>query len=62
MQTLTNKRHGRYLAPKEFAAELGLHVSAIYRAVERGELPVVRMGRRGAIRIPARALKPALRP
>jgi excisionase family DNA binding protein len=58
VQMLANKRENPYLAPKQFAAEHGLHVSAIYRAVEKGELPAVRMGRRGAIRIPGTALKP----
>jgi excisionase family DNA binding protein len=51
------KRREEFLAPKEVAAELGLHVSAIYRAVERGELPVVRLGQRSSIRIPASAIE-----
>jgi len=57
MQTLTNKRDDQFLAPKEVAQTLGLHVSAVYRAVERGELPAVRLGHRGAIRIPASAIE-----
>jgi excisionase family DNA binding protein len=55
MQTITNTPDN-FLAPKEAAARLGVHVSAIYRAIERGDLPVVRLGRRGAIRIPVSAL------
>jgi HK97 family phage prohead protease len=47
-----------YLAPKDFARELGLHVSAVYRAIERGDLPAVRLNDRGSIRIPRRALEP----
>jgi excisionase family DNA binding protein len=31
------------LAPKEVAHELRVHVSAVYRAVERGQLPAVRL-------------------
>jgi excisionase family DNA binding protein len=61
MQTAIAKRDG-FLAPKEFADELGLHVSAVYRAVDRGELPSVRLGRRCAIRIPRSALEPGPRP
>jgi excisionase family DNA binding protein len=61
MQTAIAKRDG-FLAPKELADELGLHVSAVYRAVDRGELPSVRLGRRGAIRIPRSALEPGPRP
>jgi excisionase family DNA binding protein len=57
MQTHIAKRES-FLAPKEVAAELGLHVSAIYRAAARGELPIVRLGERGSIRIPASALEP----
>jgi excisionase family DNA binding protein len=62
MQTFTSTRETRFLAPKEAAAELGLHVSAIYRAIERGELPVVQLGRGGAIRIPESAIRPENRP
>jgi excisionase family DNA binding protein len=56
MQTPIAKREG-FLAPKEVADTLGLHVSAVYRAVERGELPAVRLGQRSAIRIPASAIR-----
>jgi excisionase family DNA binding protein len=56
MQTET--RRSEYLAPKEVAHQLGLHVSAIYRAVERGDLPAVRLAEHGAIRIPRSAIEP----
>ena len=47
-----------FLAPKEVAHELRVHVSAVYRAVERGQLPAVRLSDSGAIRIPRSALDP----
>jgi excisionase family DNA binding protein len=61
MQTPIAKREGFY-APKQVADELGLHVSAIYRAVERGDLPSVRLGPRSAIRIPMSAVRPERQP
>jgi excisionase family DNA binding protein len=51
-------QRGEWLAPKELARELRLHVSAVYRAVERGQLPAVRLSESGAIRIPRSALDP----
>jgi excisionase family DNA binding protein len=51
-------QRGEWLAPKEVARELRLHVSAVYRAVERGQLPAVRLSESGAIRIPRSALGP----
>jgi excisionase family DNA binding protein len=56
MQRETHVRD--FLAPKEVARELGLHVSAIYRAVEAGRLPAVRLSETGAIRIPRSAFEP----
>jgi excisionase family DNA binding protein len=53
---LTDTQQREWLAPKEVAAELRVHVSAVYRAVERGELPAVRLSETGAIRIPRSAL------
>jgi excisionase family DNA binding protein len=35
-----------------------VHVSAVYRAVERGVLPAVRLSESGSIRIPRSALDP----
>jgi excisionase family DNA binding protein len=54
----TDTQRGEWLAPKELARELRLHVSAVYRAVERGQLPAVRLSESGAIRIPRSALDP----
>src|ERR1700758_5579762 len=50
VQTIANTCD--YFTPKEVAQTLGLHVSVVYRAVERGELPAVRLMPRGAIKIP----------
>jgi excisionase family DNA binding protein len=57
MRTDTQQRE--YLAPKEVAHELRVHVSSIYRAVESGWLPAVRLSESGAIRIPSSALRPS---
>jgi Helix-turn-helix domain len=46
------------LGPEGGRRELRVHVSAIYRAVERGDLPAVRLNEHGAIRIPRSALEP----
>jgi excisionase family DNA binding protein len=54
----TETRERKFLAPKEVAHELRVHVSAVYRAVERGVLPAVRLSESGAIRIPRSALDP----
>lgn len=54
----TDVQQREWLAPKEVARELGIHVSAVYRAVERGQLPAVRLSESGAIRIPRSALDP----
>jgi excisionase family DNA binding protein len=52
----TDTQRGEWLAPKEVARELRVHVSAVYRAVERGQLPALRLSEVGAIRIPRSAL------
>lgn len=57
MNTIS-ERPSEFLAPKDLALELGVNVSAVYRAVERGELPTVRLTPRGAIRIPRSFLDP----
>ena len=54
----TDIHEREYLAPKEVAHELRVHVSAVYRAVERGQLPAVRLSESGAIRIPRSVLDP----
>jgi excisionase family DNA binding protein len=58
---VTEAQAREWLAAKEVAAELRVHVSAVYRAVERGQLPAVRLSATGAIRIPRSALDPARR-
>jgi excisionase family DNA binding protein len=47
-----------WLSVKEVAYELGLTPKAVYRAVERGELPALRLHEHGAIRIHRSALQP----
>jgi excisionase family DNA binding protein len=51
-----NAEQREYLAPKEVAHELRVHVSSIYRAIESGHLPAVRLSEHGAIRIPREAI------
>ncbi len=58
MLMLAETQRSEWLAPKEVARELRVHVSAVYRAVERGQLPAVRLSESGAIRIPRSALDP----
>jgi excisionase family DNA binding protein len=54
----TDTQGREWLAVKEVARELGLHASAVYRAVHDGRLPVVRLNESGAIRIHRSALEP----
>jgi excisionase family DNA binding protein len=56
MSTATDQRE--YLKPQEVADELGFHVSAVYRSIERGELQAIRLTPRGAIRVPRSAIEP----
>ncbi len=53
-----NAYEREYLAPKECAHLLRVHVSSVYRAVEEGRLPAVRLSDLGAIRIPRSAIQP----
>ena len=55
---MNTDRRDDLLAPKQVAPELNLNVSAVYRAVERGQLPAVRPLPKGAIRIPRSAIEP----
>lgn len=48
-----------YLRPSDVARQLGLTTSAVYKMMERGELPRVRFGR--AVRIPGPAFEAWLR-
>jgi excisionase family DNA binding protein len=47
------------LTPAEVAVRLGLSRSKVYRMIERGELPSLRIGR--AVRVPCRAFEEWLR-
>ena len=49
MSTDTQERE--WLSVKEVAFELGLHPTAVYRAVDNGALPALRLHEHGAIRI-----------
>jgi len=49
-----------YLTVKEAAQILKMSQSAIYRAIYRGEIPAVKVGK--SVRIPARALEESLKP
>jgi excisionase family DNA binding protein len=46
------------MAPKEVAQELRVHVSAVYRAIERGDLPALRLSEHGSLRVPRSAIEP----
>jgi excisionase family DNA binding protein len=48
----------RYLSVGEAALELRVSKQSIYRAVESGNLPAIRLQPLGALRIPADALEP----
>jgi len=53
----------RLLTARQVAEELMLSPSAVYRAVERGELKAVRLGGRGtSIRIPISEVERVLAP
>lgn len=54
----TDVEQPRWLAPKEVAHELRCDVASVYRAVRRGDLPVVRLSENGALRIPRSVLEP----
>jgi excisionase family DNA binding protein len=54
----THAAEREWLAAKEVAHELGVHVTAVYRAVHEGRLPVVRLSETGAIRIHRSAIDP----
>jgi hypothetical protein len=55
---MNTDRRDDLLAPKQFARELNLNVSAVYLTVERAQLPAVRLLRRGSIGIPRSAIQP----
>ncbi len=47
-----------WMTPQEVAHELRCDVASVYRAVRRGDLPVVRLSENGALRIPRSVLEP----
>jgi excisionase family DNA binding protein len=49
---------GRYLSVGEGAHELRVSKASVYRAIESGNLPAVRLQPLGALRIPSEALEP----
>jgi excisionase family DNA binding protein len=59
MATVTDSR--QYLSVGEAAHELRVSTATIYRSIERGNLPAIRLTPLGALRIPADALKPERR-
>lgn len=48
-----------WLSPRQFAHRFGVGTSAVYGAVERGEVPAIRVGRH--IRIPPDSVENLLR-
>jgi excisionase family DNA binding protein len=48
-----------WLSPRQFAREFGVGTSAVYGAVERGEVPAIRVGRH--IRIPLDSIERIIR-
>jgi len=42
------KEHREWLSVKEIAFELGLHPTAVYRAIDNGALPALRLHEHGA--------------
>lgn len=59
---MANVGDKRYLSVGEAALELRMSRTSVYRAIEAGSLPVVRLQPRGALRIPVSALEPERRP
>jgi excisionase family DNA binding protein len=47
----TEIQEREWLSVKEVAFELGLHPTAVYRAIDNGALPALRLHEHGAIRI-----------
>jgi excisionase family DNA binding protein len=56
--TSTDDAH-RYLAPGEVAYLLNVSRQSVYRAIDRGSLPAIRLAPHGALRIPESALRPS---
>jgi excisionase family DNA binding protein len=56
MATAVDSR--KFLSPAEAASGLRVSKASVYRAVEAGHLPAVRLAPLGSLRIPAEALQP----
>jgi excisionase family DNA binding protein len=58
------QEHTRLLTVKEVAAVLGQHRITVYRAIERGEIPAVRLGagKSAPIRVREETLEALLQP
>jgi excisionase family DNA binding protein len=56
MATAVDNR--RYLSVGETANELRVSKASVYRAIESGNLPAIRLHPIGSLRIPADALQP----
>ena len=54
---LTHADTREWLTPQELALELRVHVSSVYRAVDRGDLRAVRLASKGPLRIPRSAIE-----
>ena len=54
---MTTTADTRYVSPTEAAKSLGLSTRSVYRTIENGHLPAVRLRPQGALRIPATALE-----
>jgi excisionase family DNA binding protein len=52
----------KFLSVGEAAHELRVSKASVYRAIETGSLPAVRLMPLGALRIPASVLEPERRP
>jgi hypothetical protein len=61
MQTVASKTK-ELLAPKQFAAEYGLHVQTVWRRIREGDLEAVRLGPNGPLRISRAAIAAFLQP
>lgn len=48
---ITDTQEREWLSVKEVAFELGLHPTAVYRAIDAGALPSLRLHPHGAIRV-----------
>jgi len=52
------EKQTRFLKPDEVAKRLRVSRDTVYRAIEAGHLPAVRLNERGSLRVPETALGP----